>query len=68
MEKVMKTVLFVLPLLLASCLFAEDKPTQTAFGPGCGPAHEKFDVSTTRAQPGSAPLEDGKAMIYVIPG
>ena len=62
----MKTVLFALPLLLTSCLFGEDKPTQTAFAPGCGPAYEKFDVSTTRAQSGSVPLEDGKAMIYII--
>ena len=62
----MKAVLCAVTLIFASCLYAQDKPAQTASAPGCGPAQEKFNVSATKNQPAPPQAEEGKALIYVI--
>lgn len=58
----MKTILFALMLALSASLYAQDRP---AFVPACGPAQEKFEVAL-RDQAEPAPIENGKALIYVI--
>jgi hypothetical protein len=56
----------ILVLALAHA-YAEDNVAQSAAtSPGCGPAREKFDVTTTKNPPAAPQLDSGKALIYVI--
>jgi hypothetical protein len=60
----MRTILVM--LIFAACAFAQDKPTNAAVAPGCGPASVKFDVNAdAHAHPMSQP-EAGKALVYFI--
>jgi len=65
-----KTMLVVLLLLvtislLASSVFAQDKPTGGAGAPGCGEPKIKFEVKTEKSQ--RPPQTDaGKALVYFI--
>lgn len=61
----MKNVLFL--LFFGCCLsYAQDRTIQSPTAQGCGPAQVKFEVMTVKTPPEPAPLESGKAFIYVI--
>jgi hypothetical protein len=60
----MKAALFF--LLLASPVFAQDQPVETAVAPGCGADNVKFEVQTDKHQHPATRPAAGKALVYFI--
>jgi hypothetical protein len=57
---------FLLFLLMASSVFAQDQAATARSAAGCGPSQEMFDVKVDLTQHPVAKPEEGKALVYVF--
>jgi hypothetical protein len=62
----MHRIIFLVMLLVAASVFAQDQPTDLRTMAGCGPTKTQFDVNVDKKQHSVAQSESGKALVYVI--
>ena len=62
----MKVSLSILVLLIASPVFAQNKPDITSTVPVCGPDSVRFSVKTESTQHPTGQADSGKAVIYFL--